>query len=93
MLRTTNIWPTIVEWKNKHHAIPFFFAGYKLNLHTNEARELGLVEWVRLPQCGEPKFKSWLEEVPYLVADTPQIGLPPVEETYGKPKKKKNCAL
>jgi hypothetical protein len=47
------------------------------------------VEWVRLPQCGEPKFKSWLGEVPYLVADTPQIGLPPVEETYGKPKKKK----
>jgi hypothetical protein len=51
------------------------------------------VEWVRLPQCGEPKFKSWLEEVPYLVADTPQIGLPPVEETYGKPKKKKNCTM
>lgn len=73
MLRTTNIWPTIVEWKNKHHAIPFFFAGYKLNLHTSEAQELGLVEWVRLPQCGEPKFKSWLGEVPYLVADTPQI--------------------
>lgn len=56
MLRTTNIWPIIMEWKNKNHVIPFYFGLIKIK--STHQRGLDLGEGARLPQCGEPKFDS-----------------------------------